>query len=192
MSGRLQVVESTDVMALLASDMFEYWVVELAVLKRGPISAQEQEISDPVNYKRMNPLMKSSSGTPSARGKSIQKTIGGNLQSCIEFFNQRDPEQIERAKTIRPEDGLEFSDGYLLISTGQCRNSRSSPGFQIGVGPAWGAFNDWVKGIIWSTTKNRKWADVAPTNMEALHTSIASKSKKCKALIFQRKQMEKK
>jgi PfaD family protein len=89
-------------------------------------------------------------------------------QSCIEFFEQRDPEQIERAKDNPHRKMALIFRWYLGLSSNWA--NAGTPGreldFQIWCGPSMGAFNDWVKGTYLEDYQNRKAADVAEQIMQ--------------------------
>jgi len=131
-----------------ASDMLR-WVSELQVLEAGTtIRAQEPRKINLVLQKRMNPLMKSQQRNASLE-KKYQKTME-KFASCIEFFKQRDPEQIRTApKTIRAGRWPWFFRWYLGLSPtwpNAGTPDRVLDVFKFWCGPALGAFNDWVKG----------------------------------------------
>jgi len=92
----LAKVASTDVMMAPASDMFEMGV-ELQVLKRGSLfGPRAKKLHE--YYTRYNSIDE----IPAAERKTLEeKVFRAPLetiwQNCIDFFQERDPEQIERA-----------------------------------------------------------------------------------------------
>ena len=89
-------------------------------------------------------------------------------QSCIEFFQERDPDQIARAQdNPRRKMALIFR-WYLGLSSNWA--NAGTPGreldYQIWCGPSMGAFNDWVKGSYLGNYQNRGVADVAEQIMQ--------------------------
>jgi len=163
----LQVVESTDVMAAPASDMFEMGV-DLQVLKRGTLfGPRAKKLYE--YYKRY----KSIDEIPIAERQNLeQKVFRMPLeevwQSCIEFFQQRDPEQIERAQNNPHRKMALIFRWYLGLSSNWANAGTPDRvlDYQIWCGPSMGAFNDWVKGSYLENYENRKVADVAKQIME--------------------------
>ncbi|NND15058.1 MAG: PfaD family polyunsaturated fatty acid/polyketide biosynthesis protein, partial [Eudoraea sp.] len=163
----LQEVASTDVMGAPASDMFEMGV-DLQVLKRGTLFGprakklyeyykQYASIDDIPAAERAN-----------LEQKVFRKPLEEIWQSCIEFFQQRDPEQIERAQdNPRRKMALIFR-WYLGLSSNWANAGTPDRvlDYQIWCGPSMGAFNDWVKGTYLAHYENRKVADVAEQIME--------------------------
>lgn len=163
----LQVVESTDVMGAPASDMFEMGV-DLQVLKRGTLFGsrakklykyyQTYQSIDEIPAKERQDLEQ----------KVFRKPLEEIWQSCIDFFQQRDPEQIERAQdNPRRKMALIFR-WYLGLSSNWANAGTPDRvlDYQIWCGPSMGAFNDWVKGSYLEHYDNRKVADVAVQIME--------------------------
>lgn len=163
----LQVVESTDVMSAPASDMFEMGV-DLQVLKRGTLfGPRAKKLYE--YYKKYESIDE----IPAAERQNLEqkvfrKPLEEIWQSCIEFFQQRDPEQIERAKdNPRRKMALIFR-WYLGLSSNWANAGTPDRvlDYQIWCGPSMGAFNDWVKGTYLEHFENRKVADVAVQIME--------------------------
>ena len=100
--------------------------------------------------------------------KVFRKPLEEIWQSCIDFFQQRDPEQIERAKdNPRRKMALIFR-WYLGLSSNWANAGTPDRvlDYQIWCGPSMGAFNDWVKGSYLEQWENRRVADVAVQIME--------------------------
>jgi len=145
----LQKVESTDVMSAPASDMFEMGV-DLQVLKKGTLFGPRAK-----KLYKYYTMYQSIDEIPLVERQDLEvkffkKPLEEVWQSCIEFFEQRDPDQIERARNNRANLGNE--DRIL--------------DYQIWCGPSMGAFNNWVKGTYLEYPENRKVADVAEKIME--------------------------
>ncbi len=163
----LQIVESTDVMAAPASDMFEMGV-DLQVLKRGTLFGPRAKklYQYYKNYQSIDEI-------PTADRKNLEEKIFRKpleeiWKSCIEFFQQRDPQQIERA-TNNPRRKMALIFRWYLGLSSNWANAGTSDrvlDYQIWCGPSMGAFNDWVKGSHLEHYKNRKVADVAFQIME--------------------------
>ena len=163
----LQVVESTDVMGAPASDMFEMGV-DLQVLKRGTLfGPRAKKLYE--YYKKYESI----DDIPAADRENLeQKVFRKPLEeiwdSCIEFFEQRDPEQIERAQNNPRRKMALIFRWYLGLSSNWANAGTADRvlDYQIWCGPSMGAFNDWVKGTHLEHFENRKVADVAIQIME--------------------------
>ena len=163
----LQVVESTDVMGAPASDMFEMGV-DLQVLKRGTLfGPRAKKLYE--YYKMYNSIDE----IPAAERENLEKKVFRKpleevWQSCIEFFEERDPEQIERAKDNPKRKMALIFRWYLGLSSNWANAGTIDRvlDYQIWCGPSMGAFNDWVKGSYLEHFENRKVADVAVRIME--------------------------
>ena len=163
----LQVVESTDVMSAPASDMFEMGV-DLQVLKRGTLfGPRAKKLYE--YYKKYESIDE----IPAAERQNLEqkvfrKPLEEIWQSCIEFFQQRDPEQIERAKDNPRRKMAIIFRWYLGLSSNWANAGTPDRvlDYQIWCGPSMGAFNDWVKGTYLEHFENRKVADVAVQIME--------------------------
>lgn len=158
----LATVAATDVMMAPASDMFEMGV-ELQVLKRGTLfGPRAKKLYD--YYKRYNSIDE----IPTAEREKLEKQIFKKpleeiWQGCIDFFNERDPVQIERAKDNPKRKMALIFRWYLGLSSNWANAGamdRKSD-MQIWCGPSMGAFNDWVKGTDLEQYQNRTAADVA-------------------------------
>lgn len=163
----LQTVESTDVMGAPASDMFEMGV-DLQVLKRGTLFGPRA--------KKLYKYYKSYSSIdeiPISERKELEqkvfrKPLEEVWESCIEFFKERDPEQIERAKNNPHRKMALIFRWYLGLSSNWANAGTPDRilDYQIWCGPAMGAFNDWVKGTRLEHYENRRVADVAEQIMK--------------------------
>ena len=158
----LSKVSSTDVMMAPASDMFEMGV-ELQVLKRGSLfGPRAKKLHD--YYTRYNSIDE----IPAEERKILEeKTFRAPLetiwQNCIDFFQERDPEQIERAKDNPKRKMALIFRWYLGLSSNWANAGKldRKMDFQIWCGPAMGAFNDWVKGTYLEAYENRQAVDIA-------------------------------
>lgn len=163
----LQKVATTDVMMAPASDMFEMGV-ELQVLKPGTLfGPRAKKLYE--YYKQYNSI----EDIPADELQKLEKQVFKQpldeiWQSCIDFFNKRDPEQIERAKDNPHRKMALIFRWYLGLSSNWA--NAGTPGreldFQIWCGPSMGAFNDWVKGTYLDDYQNRQAADVAEQIMQ--------------------------
>ena len=158
----LAKVASTDVMMAPASDMFEMGV-ELQVLKRGSLFGPRAKKLHEF-YTRYNSIDE----IPAAERKTLEeKVFRAPLetiwQNCIDFFQERDPEQIERAKDNPKRKMALIFRWYLGLSSNWANAGKleRKMDFQIWCGPAMGAFNDWVKGTYLEAYENRQAVDIA-------------------------------
>ncbi len=163
----LQTVASTDVMMAPASDMFEMGV-ELQVLKRGTLFApRAKKLYE--YYKKYNSIDEIPADERAKLEKQIfRKPLEEIWQGCIEFFEQRDPEQIERAQGNPKRKMALIFRWYLGLSSNWANAGTDgrAQDYQIWCGPSMGAFNDWVKGSYLEDYNNRHAADVAEQIMQ--------------------------
>ncbi|RLD37246.1 MAG: 2-nitropropane dioxygenase, partial [Bacteroidetes bacterium] len=163
----LQKVASTDVMMSPASDMFEMGV-ELQVLKPGTLfGPRAKKLYD--YYKQYNSI----DDIPVAERQKLEQQVFKQpleeiWQATIEFFEKRDPEQIERAKDNPHRKKALIFRWYLGLSSNWANAGTTGRelDFQIWCGPSMGAFNDWVKGTYLEDYQNRRVADVAEQIMQ--------------------------
>jgi PfaD family protein len=145
-----------------AADMFELGV-KLQVLKRGTMFAMRAN--------RLYELYRahdSMDAIPQAeRAKLEQQIFRAGLeeiwQQCIEFFSERDPEQLRRAQENSKRKMALVFRWYLGMSSRWANSGE--PGreadYQIWAGPALGAFNDWTAGTYLADYRRRDVRDVA-------------------------------
>lgn len=158
----LATVASTDVMMAPASDMFEMGV-ELQVLKRGslfgPRAKKLYELY--TRYQSIDEIP--AAEREKLEAKVFRKPLEEIWQSCIEFFKERDPSQIERAANNPHRKMALIFRWYLGLSSNWANAGTEGRNmdYQIWCGPAMGAFNDWVKGSPLENYQNRKAADIA-------------------------------
>ncbi|MEL6698125.1 MAG: PfaD family polyunsaturated fatty acid/polyketide biosynthesis protein [Bacteroidota bacterium] len=163
----LQTVASTDVMGAPASDMFEMGV-ELQVLKRGSMfGPRAKKLYE--YYVRYNSIDEIPAEERAKLEKQVfRKPLEEIWQGCIEFFEQRDPSQIERAKGNPKRKMALIFRWYLGLSSNWANAGTPDRtlDYQIWCGPSMGAFNDWVKGTYLEAYPNREAADVAEQIMQ--------------------------
>ena len=163
----LQTVESTDVMMAPASDMFEMGV-ELQVLKRGTMfGPRAKKLYE--YYTQFNSI----DDIPTKEREKIEKQIFRKplediWQACVDFFEQRDPSQIEHAKGNPKRKMALIFRWYLGLSSNWANAGADDRklDYQIWCGPSMGAFNDWVMGTDLEPYQNRKAAVVAERIMQ--------------------------
>lgn len=163
----LSKVASTDVTMAPASDMFELGV-ELQVLKRGTLfGARAKKLYE--IYTRYDGI----DDIPAAERLKLEtKTFKMPLEEvwdgCIRFFQERDPEQIEKAQGNPKRKMALIFRWYLGLSSNWANAGTPDRvmDYQIWCGPAMGAFNEWTKDSYLSEAKNRNVADVAQHLLE--------------------------
>ncbi|MEM7103027.1 MAG: PfaD family polyunsaturated fatty acid/polyketide biosynthesis protein [Bacteroidota bacterium] len=158
----LQTVSSTDVMKAPASDMFEMGV-ELQVLKRGTLfGPRAKKLYEYYkNYKSIDEIP--TDERQKLETQIFRKPLEEIWQACVEFFESRDPQQIERAKDNPHRKMALIFRWYLGLSSNWANAGTPdrTADYQIWCGPAMGAFNDWVKGTYLEHYQNRTVTDVA-------------------------------
>lgn len=163
----LQTVSSTDVMMAPASDMFEMGV-ELQVLKPGTLfGPRAKKLYE--YYKSYNSIDEIPLDERTKLEKQVFKqSLEEIWQACIDFFEKRDPKQIERAKDNPHRKMALIFRWYLGLSSNWANAGTSGRelDYQIWCGPSMGSFNDWVKGTYLEEYQNREVANVADQIME--------------------------
>lgn len=151
-----------DVTMAPAADMFEMGV-KVQVLKWGTMF--------PVRARKLYDLYREYAGLdeiPAATRAMLERdylrcTIDEAWAETRQFFESRDPKQIERAeKDAKHKMALVFRS-YLGQSSNWANSGEASRkvDFQIWCGPAMGAFNEWTRGTFLEKAENRQVATVA-------------------------------
>lgn len=157
----LSKVASTDVTMAPASDMFELGV-ELQVLKRGTLfGARAKKLYELYNrYDSIDAIPEDERAALEKR--TFKMTLDEVWNGCVSFFEERDPEQIEKAKGNPKRKMALIFRWYLGLSSNWANAGvpERVMDYQIWCGPAMGAFNEWTKGSSLSDAKNRKVAEV--------------------------------
>lgn len=158
----LAQADMADVAMAPAADMFEMGV-KLQVLKRGTLfPMRAQKLYDLyVAYDSIEDI-------PAEEREKLEKQIFRRSlddiwQGTVEFFQERDPEQIERAmKNPKRKMSLIFR-WYLGLSSrwSNMGEAGREMDYQIWAGPSLGAFNIWTKGTYLEPYENRTAPDVA-------------------------------
>ena len=158
----LASVEMADVTMAPAADMFEMGV-KLQVVKRGTMFAMRaNKLYD------LYMAYDSIEAIPADERLRIEKQIfRQNLDDVwagtIDFFYERDPEMLARAKTSPKRKMALIFRWYLGLSSrwSNIGESGREMDYQIWAGPSLGAFNSWVKGSYLEDYRQRKAVDVA-------------------------------
>ena len=151
-----------DVMMAPAADMFEMGV-KVQLLKRGtffPLRAQK--LYD--LYQRYASLEELPvSDRTQLEQRFFQRSFDAVWQETVDYFAERDPDQIRRAEG-NPKRKMALVFRWYLGLSSRWSNS-GTPGremdYQIWCGPAMGAFNDWARGSYLEQPGARHAADIA-------------------------------
>jgi PfaD family protein len=152
---------ATDVIMAPAADMFEMGV-NVQVLKRGtmfPLRAQKlYQLYETYDAWEQIPVQE----REKLESRVFQRTFDEVWESCVAFFNERDPSQIARAKDHPKRKMALVFRWYLGLAThwGIQGVSERAMDYQIWCGPAMGAFNDWARGSYLKQPERRHVADV--------------------------------
>jgi len=158
----LAAAEQADVIMAPAADMFEMGV-KLQVLKRGTLFAMRaQKLYD--LYRSYNKL----EDIPAAERANLEKTIfrlplETVWQQTHDFWQQRDPAQLERAAHDGKHRMALVFRWYLGLSSrwANAGDPDRKIDYQIWCGPAMGAFNEWTRGSDLQDWRNRRIVTVA-------------------------------
>lgn len=145
-----------------AADMFELGV-ELQVTRRGsmfPMRAAKL-YSYYQNYGSFDEIPRA--GLDELENKILRRSVEDVWQDVEQYFNRRDPEQLNRARDdSRRRMALVFR-WYLGMSTrwAQIGDKNRAMDYQVWCGPAMASFNDWVVGTPLAYPEHRFVRDVA-------------------------------
>jgi len=151
-----------DVTMAPAVDMFEMGV-KLQVLKRGSMFAMRgNKLYD--LYKKYASIEE----IPEADRANLEKTIfkmalDDVWQKTYEFFSERDPSQVEKAKNDPKHKMALIFRWYLGLSSrwANAGVEDRQVDYQVWCGPAMGAFNEWTRDTFLSTPDRRDAVTVA-------------------------------
>ncbi len=151
-----------DVMMAPAADMFEMGV-KVQLLKKGTLfPLRAQRLYDLyVQYDSLDAIP--ADERAKLEQQVFQKPLEEVWQETMNYFMQRDPEQIERAAD-KPKRKMALVFRWYLGLSSRWANSGTAGremDYQIWCGPAMGAFNDWVRGSYLEQPANRRVVDVA-------------------------------
>jgi trans-AT polyketide synthase/acyltransferase/oxidoreductase domain-containing protein len=179
----LAQAEQADTMMAPAADMFEMGV-KVQVLKRGTMfpmrAAKLYEL-----YRAYNSL----EDLPAAERTTLEKTL---FRASIEevwrqtrdFFQERDPRQLERAERDPKHRMALVFRWYLGQSSRWAKSGEPSRkvDYQIWCGPAMGAFNEWVKGSFLEAADNRRVVPVAMNILYGAAVLLRAQSLRCQGI----------
>lgn len=163
----LAKADIADVMMAPAADMFELGV-KLQVLKRGTLFASRALKLYEI-YSKYNDL----ESIPDAEKQKLeqqifQDSLDATWQATERFFQQRDPQQITRAKQDPKHRMALVFRAYLGLSSRWAINGdeKRKLDYQIWCGPAMGAFNAWVAGSCLEPLAARTVAQIGHNLLE--------------------------
>jgi trans-AT polyketide synthase, acyltransferase and oxidoreductase domains len=181
----LSQAQMADVTMAPAFDMFEMGG-KLQVLKRGTLFAMRaQKLAD--LYRTYQSIDEIPSVEREKLEKQVfQRSLEDVWQGTVEYFNQRDPEQISKANS-NPRKKMALIFRWYLGLASQWANS-GEPGremdYQIWCGPSMGAFNDWVRGTSLEAAENRKIVTVTKNILSGAAYLFRLKQLKLKGIYF--------
>jgi PfaD family protein len=113
---------------------------------------------------------------------------------CIDFFQQRDPEQINRAEGNPKRKMALIFRWYLGLSSNWANIGKQDriTDMQIWCGPSMGAFNDWVKGTELENFDKREAAVIAELMMKETALLYRIESLKLQGLIVPKEKLKQK
>ncbi|MDZ7845146.1 MAG: PfaD family polyunsaturated fatty acid/polyketide biosynthesis protein [Anaerolineales bacterium] len=153
---------ATDMMMAPSADMFEMGV-KVQVLKRGTMfPMRAQKLYD--LYQEVNSIEGLDPDTQNELEEKIfQKKLEDVWSECVSFFQERDPEQLEKARKDPKKKMALIYRWYLGLATywGIQGTPERAFDYQIWCGPAMGAFNDWTAGTYLASPENRRAVEVA-------------------------------
>lgn len=151
-----------DVTMAPAVDMFEMGV-KLQVLKRGSMFAMRGNKLYEL-YKKYASIEE----IPAADRANLEKTIfkmtlDDVWQKTYEFFSERDPSQVEKAKNDPKHKMALIFRWYLGLSSrwANAGVEDRQVDYQVWCGPAMGAFNEWTRDTFLATPDQRDAVTVA-------------------------------
>lgn len=163
----LAQADMADVIMAPAADMFEMGV-RVQVLKRGTMFAMRaQKLYD--LYKSYNSIEEMPADERLKIEKTIFKTSLDEVWGQTEqFFRQRDPSQIERARQDSHHKMALIFRWYLGLSSHWSNHGEKGRemDYQIWCGPAMGTFNDWARGTYLEQPEHRSVVDLADQIMQ--------------------------
>lgn len=158
----LAQADMADVMMAPAADMFEMGV-KVQLLKRGTMF--------PMRAQKLYELYSeydSWEAIPEKERTRLEKTVLKRdfydiWQDTVAYFNERDPEQIERAQGNPKRQMALVFRWYLGLSSRWSNTGEQGRelDYQVWCGPAMGAFNAWVAGSYLEQPENRRVVDIA-------------------------------
>ncbi len=181
----LSEADMADVMMAPAADMFEMGV-KVQLLKRGTMF--------PMRAQRLYELYReyaSVEAIPLDEREKLEKQIlkrpmDDIWRDTVNYFMERDPEQIHRANDNPKRKMALIFRWYLGLSSRWSNSGEKGRelDYQIWCGPSMGAFNAWAKGTYLQDPANRHVTDVAWQIMTGAAYLYRVQGLKMQGLIF--------
>ncbi len=181
----LAEADMADVMMAPAADMFEMGV-KVQLLKRGTMF--------PMRAQRLYELYReyeSIDEIPADEREKLEKTVlkrpmDDIWRDTVAYFNERDPEQIQRAENSPKRKMALIFRWYLGLSSRWSNTGEKGRelDYQIWCGPSMGSFNAWAKGTYLQDPANRHVADVAQQLMSGAAYLFRVQSLKTQGVVF--------
>ncbi|MBZ0282365.1 MAG: PfaD family polyunsaturated fatty acid/polyketide biosynthesis protein [Anaerolineae bacterium] len=181
----LSEADMADVMMAPAADMFEMGV-KVQLLKRGTMF--------PMRAQRLYELYReyaSVEAIPLEEREKLEKQIlkrpmDDIWRDTVNYFMERDPEQIHRANDNPKRKMALIFRWYLGLSSRWSNSGEKGRelDYQIWCGPSMGAFNAWAKGTYLQDPANRHVTDVAWQIMTGAAYLYRVQGLKMQGLIF--------
>ncbi len=158
----LAKADMADVGMAPSADMFEMGA-RVQVLKKGSLFAMRaQKLYELYNtYDSLEDIPAAT--REELETKIFQRKIEDIWQGTVDFFKERNPEQIEKAEQNPKKKMALVFRWYLGLSSRWSRDGveERRMDYQIWCGPSMGAFNEWARGTYLEDYHNRHVADVA-------------------------------
>jgi len=158
----LAQADMADVMMAPAADMFEMGV-KVQLLKRGTFfPMRAQKLYD--IYREYDSIESiPADERQKLEAQVFRRPMQDIWNDTVAYFNERDPQQIERANQNPKRKMALIFRWYLGLSSRWSNTGEKGrePDYQIWCGPSMGAFNNWTAGTYLEQPENRRVVDVA-------------------------------
>lgn len=158
----LAQADMADVTMAPSADMFEMGA-RVQVLKKGSFfPMRAQKLYD--LYTTYNAIEEIPTETRAElENKIFKRSMEDIWQGTVDFFEQRDPDQIRKAEQDPKKKMALIFRWYLGLSSRWSRDGveERKLDYQIWCGPSMGAFNEWARGTYLEDYQSRQVADVA-------------------------------
>ncbi|WP_298772062.1 PfaD family polyunsaturated fatty acid/polyketide biosynthesis protein [uncultured Shewanella sp.] len=158
----LSTTEMADVTMAPAADMFEMGV-KLQVVKRGTFFPMRANKLYDI-YSRYDSI----EAIPAEEREKLEtqifrRSLDEVWKGTVDFFNERDPKVLERARSQPKRKMALIFRWYLGLSSrwSNIGEAGREMDYQIWAGPALGAFNQWAKGSYLDDYQSRHAVDIA-------------------------------
>jgi PfaD family protein len=179
----LAAAEQADVIMAPAADMFEMGV-KVQVLKRGTMFAMRA-----AKLYELYRSRESIEAIPTAERSALEKNVFRApldeiwRQTC-QFFQGRDPRQIERAER-EPRHKMALIFRWYLGQSSRWANAGEPSrvlDYQVWCGPAMGAFNEWTRGTFLERPGERRVVTVALNLLYGAAVLLRASQLRCQGL----------